>query len=622
MPEVIDSIYLPNFMLYTGPEAIPSNLDPRLQNVLFRRLYGGRRVDPALSARADEVAVIARVTDPAEWWEVDEVRTGAGTVVGKLADGTWLVTGRVGVLAIAKVRALAFVRSLKGAQFLRPSLHATLQEIRASPELLPPGCQCNGAAGSVIGIIDHGCDFVHAHFRRPDGGTRLLYLWDHGGREEKSSPCGYGRLYTREEIDRALFSGKDPYQELGYGPFLTPAGTHGTHVMDIAAGGKGPDQRGVAPHADLIFVDVALDDIPWGGSDVTEVSLGDSVRLLEAVTFIFEQVRDRPCVVNVSLGTNGGPHDGTTLVEQGIDALVIGAPDRAVVVAGGNAFQDRIHQSGRVPPEGFFDLVWHIPENNPRHHEMELWYPGKDRFHVDLLTPGGTLALSVPAGEKVGVQSLDKDVSIFVSNRLDDEDNGDNVIAVFLRADVSPGNWTLRLRGDDIHDGTFHAWIERARTIRSHFVGGDGEYSIGSISCGRNSFVTGSYDAHQAPACPLSSFTSAGPTRDGRAKPEISAPGQDVAAAQSGTPSGVIAKSGTSMSAPALTGVIALVLAEARARGLRLSHDDLCGIIIASARRSPPEEGGGWHPRYGHGRLCAQAALASVIELAGRSQGG
>ena len=90
-------------------------------------------------------------------------------------------------------------------------------------------------------------------------------------------------------------------------------GSPGTYVMDICAGnGGGSDAPGFAPEADMVFVDVSHSDIPFVGPQVVGSSFGDSTQLLEAVRYIFDKAGDRPCVVNISLGTNGGPHDGTT----------------------------------------------------------------------------------------------------------------------------------------------------------------------------------------------------------------------------------------------------------------------------------------------------------------------
>ena len=56
----------------------------------------------------------------------------------------------------------------------------------------------------------------------------------------------------------------------------------------------------------------------------------------------------------------------------------------------------------------------------------------------------------------------------------------------------------------------------------------------------------------------LASFSSRGPTVDGRTKPDISAPGVSVRAAQAGTTSGYVTESGTSMATPYVAGAAVL----------------------------------------------------------------
>jgi subtilisin family serine protease len=122
----------------------------------------------------------------------------------------------------------------------------------------------------------------------------------------------------------------------------------------------------------------------------------------------------------------------------------------------------------------------------------------------------------------------------------------------------------------------------------------------------------GSYDAHRGNV-PLSYFSSCGPTRDKRQKPEISAPGHDVKAAKSGSLVGVTTKSGTSMAAPAVTGAIAVLLAEAINRGITLPIEQIRNCVIRSARKNPPSSQG-WHDRYGFGRISVKGMIAQLKE--------
>ncbi|MBC8427822.1 S8 family peptidase [bacterium] len=591
-----------------------SRIDPRLQRLLERR-DRGITTEATVSTSVGEIAVIAKVSDLDAWNGMSEVQIGAE--VGSTPDGNRLVTARIPLSRLEYVRQQSFVISLKPGQYLRPALSATVEEIRSRKDLLPGESAGNQGEGVVVGIIDYGCDFAHQNFRNDDGSTRLLAIWNQGGRSSSSSPFGYGREYNQEEINQALQE-SEPYDALGYhvptDEELAGPGTHGTHVMDIAAGNEhGTGTSGVAPKADLIFVE--LSTIPLGTvGELLETNFGHSIRLMEAIRYIFDKAGNRPCVVNFSLATNGGPHDGSNLAEQAIDAMVNEAPNRAAVIAAANSFADGIHAAGTVPNNGFIDLHWDIRFLDFTFNELEIWYGAGNQFRLEILLPNGDSIGSVDLGTSAELEDDQGNTLIFISHRQADPNNGDNVIGIFHEPNsgLPKGMWTLRLHGVQVTDGSFHAWIERDDRGPSQFAPPhDNSHTLGSISCGQKSIVVGSYDAHK-PNTPLSYFSSSGPTRDGRHKPEISAPGHAVWAAHSRTGDEETRKSGTSMAAPAVAGVVALMLAEARARGLNLTTGQIRDILTKTTRKDPPDSCGSWHPRYGTGRVDASAAIKEV----------
>ncbi len=474
------------------------------------------------------------------------------TVIGKTDGGNFIVTGRIPVTRIEKVRNQPYVEGLKAAQLMRPMLAAATKETEAEPAQRPAGSRVSGGKGVVLGVIDYGGDFVHKNFRKSNGKTRLLSIWDQNGGNSPASPFGYGVEHSSLSLDFAM-NQANPYSAIGYFPGSL---SHGTHVMDIAAGnGNGSGVPGMAPNADLIFVNVTHDRDPIKSDDILKTSFGDSVTLLEALKYIFDKAGTRPAVVNVSLGTNGGPHDGTTLVDQGFDALVSAAPNRAVVIAASNSFDDGIHSAGKLLAGGSVDLHWDVAVTLARPIEMELWYAGTDRFKVELIGPNGALLATAAPGETKQVQIGTRVVAL-LANRLNDPNNHDNMIGAFLMSGMPGGRYTLRLTGTVVTNGKFHAWIERDNSFQSSFpTPNDNTYTIGSISCGKKVIAVGSYDANAA-SKPLSYFSSAGPTRDGRKKPEISVPGHNVWAASSQTKSGVTRMSGTSMAAPGVAGLL------------------------------------------------------------------
>ncbi|MEL6461575.1 MAG: S8 family peptidase [Cyanobacteria bacterium J06621_15] len=599
-----------------------ADIDPRLQRLMQRRRRG-LSTPPTASTEVGEVAVIAKVNDIEAWYSMTEVREGAE--VGTTVDGDIIVTARVPVSRLQSVRSSPCVISLQASQ----SLQLTTDDLTSQPEYLleklenkenltqnltdkPRGFAPEQQSKDVVvGIIDLGCDFAHQNFRHLDGSTRILALWDQDGSSEPDSPFGYGRVYRSAEINQAL-KAENPYQALGYYPGQI---AHGTHVMDIATGnGNGTGSPGIAPEADIVFVHFsngAVKAVLSDGGYAVDKSLGDTTELVEAVDFIFEIAQNRPCVINISLALHCGPHDGTALVEQSIDALVGSKPNRAVVIAAGNSYYKGIHASGKVPKNGYRDLLWDIPRGHWQYKALELWYDKQDKFQLELISPDGESLVSLQLGENGEIVDEDDNTVIYLSHRFCDPNNGDNIIGVFMESRLPGGIWTVRLYGVEVSNGNFHAWIEREDGSQTSFVTPhDNTHTVNSIGCGHNIIMVGSYDPTK-PNQPISYFSSSGPTRDGRKKPDFIAPGQNIWAAASLTGTKSYRKSGTSMSAPVVTGIIALMLSEANARDIQLDINQIRDILIQSAENNPPED-----PlqkaRYGHGSIDINTAISAI----------
>jgi subtilisin family serine protease len=589
---------------------IRTTMDPRLQMAVARGRSGVRTAATASTA-SNEIPVIAKVSNLEKWDALSEVRN--GTTIGKATDGNWIVTARIPVSRIEAVRAEDFVQSLKASRPVRPALANSVEETGARPDLLPAGTAPSGGDGVVVGIVDFGCDFAHQNFRKPGGATRIEAIWQQSATGAPGGLVRYGRLIRAAEIDAALTK-PDPYAFLGYGPepdSLSQTGTHGTHVMDIAAGnGGGSGVAGYAPQASIIFVDLAASDVPWSGAEVVGKNFGDSVQLSEAIEFIFAQAGNRPCVINLSLGTNGGPHDGSTLVEQGIDVLIAARPNRSVVIAASNSHEDGIHAAGTVPASGSVDLPWELRFGNEPA-EIEIWIPAAARVAFELIGPDGTSNGVIEPGDNQSLQDGNK-VIVVMANQLNEPSNGDTNIGIYIAGVFPAGTWTVRLHSRNGVAAPFHAWVERYDVAQSAFPApNDNTFTLGSISCGRETIVVGSYDGKKV-AKTISFFSSEGPTRDGRQKPDISAPGHGVHAAWSRTGTLVTPKSGTSMAAPAVTGLIALMYAEAVRKGGSMTALRVRQLLTDAARQNPPATAAGaWDARYGFGRLSA-AAIARV----------
>ena len=603
----------------------PWNLDPHLQEQILARAAGQEPYPPISSKRGevDEVDVIARLK-------------AAGMPIPPLfhqlrqiGEGGIFFTGTVAAGDIQTVHDHDSIASLKAGTELYLNLHNSVPAIRCNPEALDKEVKLGGKAfpgvkGSrvIVGIVDFGCDFRHANFRGPTGATRLLYLWDQSDVPPNTSdpalpPQGfnYGRELNGDRINAALGTA-DPYGALDYTP---PPSAHGTHVMDIAAGGGlepalvggkpgigsvRQSHAGVAPDASIIFVHLKNEN----------GFLGNSRHLLEAVDYIFSKAESlgMPAVVNVSLSTSGGPHDGSTLIEQAFEDL-LKEPGRAIVVSAGNAYAKEGHVDGTVKKGGMQEIQWYTDPRSPKN-EAEVWYPDLQGLTVTLVSPEGDRLGPVSLGETQDIYSGETRVGR-ISHRQHDPNNGDNQIDIRVPAlDGTPQLWKIELRSKT-SDISFHAWIEQDDSGTARF-GSPTQTAgtLGSICCSPSPLAVGAYDTSEdAYNAPLYAGTAAGPTRKGANKPDLSAPGVNVVAARS--QGGVTIQSGTSMAAAHVTGLVALLfdLAQRAGKGL-LPIDVTRKIVLAAAQRNSrfPQ----WDPRLGFGRIDGPETLKELLNTA------
>lgn len=532
-----------------------------------------------------------------------------------------IATCRLRTSAIAAVHRHPNVVSLKAGRPLGPQydLPDDLQDIAGQDREVVPlndrrrarGIRTAGD-GVAVGVVDWGLDFDHPNFKNPDGTTRLIALWDQ--RDERGPsprPYGYGTLHVRDRIDDALRTGQ-PYAALGYHPARADrgGGTHGTHVVDIAAGnGRAGGPVGIAPCADLIFVDLA--DRDTGGLE----NLGGSVRLCEAVDFCARMAHPRPWVLNLSIGRHGGPHDGTTLTELAFDELLAAAPGRFIVQSAGNYYRAGVHASGVMATGETQSVRFVTDPEDVTDNELEIWYDGDDEFEVRIDPPGAVgpiVSLGRRADLVVGGRRVGR-----VHHRARDPNNGAHHVDAFLSASAPPGIWTVTLSAIRVRRGRFDAWLERdegCRRCQTRFVVEDRDpmSTTGTIANGHLPLVVGAYDARRSD-CPPASFTSVGPTRDGRDKPDVSAPGVAVLAARSAPASAttslgaLVRKSGSSMATPHVTGAVALCLG---LTGTSLSASELRRLVLDTADAADSV-------RLGFGRLNIGTATAAAARVVG-----
>ncbi|MBQ1783546.1 MAG: S8 family serine peptidase [Gammaproteobacteria bacterium] len=583
----------------------PLSFDPALRELLLRATGDATGTVAESEGLEQRIPVMVRLHQ-------------AGVVVPELelisSFGT-IVTGRIALGAIRRVRQHPAVASLKA------SHNFNVERVVTEPVTTPPSHTARpggDGAGVYIGVIDWGFDVGHADLCDANGLSRIAWLWDQRGHSAAApSPFGYGREISREAINRALGQ-PDPYQALGYDPAaIDPRGegTHGTHVAAIAAGSgrAAGSPPGVAPAAELICVHLRGDDT--GPAD----TLGDSVRVLEAVDYILRRAGERPVVINMSLGRTGDSKDGSSPLERALDAALAARPNRAICMSAGNYFSAALHARVRLRSGNTSELCWLLPRQRRTAAELELWYGRDDRLLVELVDGSGRLMLRLAPG--ASDQCRDSAGRLLASgyHRRHDPNNGDNLINLFVHPQAPSGQWRLQIQCQHSQRGEAHAYIERDHPhSQSRFAAADADpwTSLGTICCGRLTIATAAVDGRSGQ---IAEFSSAGPTRDLRAVPLLAAPGVAIVAARSSyidaqgrrQRHGLVAKSGTSMAAPHVTGTVALMLQRATRP---LWAYEIRQLLCATARpvRAGAADG---VLRYGCGLLDTAAAVEAAASL-------
>ena len=137
------------------------------------------------------------------------------------------------------------------------ALYFSLENARAASCLtgVQQGVEGLSGKGILFACVDSGISYTHPDFRKEDGTTRILYLWDQT--IPGNPPAGYSRgtEFHAEQINEALAA--ETIQERKRIVPSEDISGHGTSVLGIGAGNgreSGGKFRGVAYEADLIVV--------------------------------------------------------------------------------------------------------------------------------------------------------------------------------------------------------------------------------------------------------------------------------------------------------------------------------------------------------------------------------
>ena len=495
--------------------------------------------------------------------------------------------------------------------------------------------------GVLIGITDWGFDYTHPNLNRRNN-LRIERAWDHF---KLSGPAPEGFNYgTEYKTPEEVLSAKGDTSGLyGYG-------THGTHVAGIC-GGLGTSEGhciGQAPKAHYIMGSFYLDEASW----------------LDQVAWMkkYAQEVGKRLVINSSWGMyNFSTLDGTSHLSQAINAY----SDSGIVFvtsAGNNGDADyhlqrtfgngdtlRSHATYLSSGVGQCLLYWGEPAaTSPMGNQFKAAFALIQNstgrlFYSPFYSTTNDIAY-LDSFLVCDNDSIHYDIMVESSNPLDGRPHvllnvaKSNKYKLLMICTADTGVTVNIWNVGNVQNHAGNTGCDFAAISSYGCIKGDNNYGIGEPACAEKTIsvaahIADYYDNGEYIYGTIANFSSHGPTLDGRNKPEISAPGYGVVSSLSswydaGTSYSPIytersggrsyswaTMSGTSMSSPAVTGIVALMLQA----NPRLTVNQIRDILFSTSRND--RKTGALHandsisPIWGHGKADALRAVSAAYEL-------
>lgn len=421
----------------------------------------------------------------------------------------------------------------------------------------------NQGQGVLIGFVDTGIDYQNPLFRKEDGSSRILGIWDQTLETGVLDPVNgfqalYGTQYSREEIDQAL-AAPDP---LALVPSADENG-HGTFLASVAAGGEDPDQdfTGAAPRASIAMVKLKpakayLRDfyLIREGADAYQEN-----DIMMGVAYLLHLARrfSMPLVICLGLGTNQGSHVGKSPLGLYLDDINIYA-GTAVITAAGNETGYGHHYRAVTRPEETLQTVELNVGEKDSGFSMEFWAQDVDIYRVGFISPTGEVVDPLPSSteEENVIRFLVEQTEITVFSSIVNTATGSQMVFIRFK-DPMPGIWNLTVSSALNITGAFHIWLPSRGFISdtTYFLRPDPDTLVTGPGNSQYALTVSAYD-HTTGGIYIHS--SRGFSRSGQIKPELAAPGVNITGA--GLRSGFVQRSGTSAAAAHAAGAAAILL--------------------------------------------------------------
>ena len=243
----------------------------------------------------------------------------------------------------------------------------------------------------LIGFIDTGIDYTHPAFRRPDGLSRIVGIWDRTLQTgQPPFDLSYGTAYSQEELNQALGM-EDPFS-------LVPSrdeNGHGTFLAGVAAGSALPQQSfsGAAPEALIAMVKLKpakeyLKEIFYVTGSAPAYQSTDIMLGIRYLILLADALK-KPLVLCLGLGSNQGSHSGSSPLDSMLSVTDQYRGIHAVTAAGNEAGKAH-HLLGTAANSGAYEAVEILVEPGTSGFCAELWGQPPEVYAVGFESPWGS----------------------------------------------------------------------------------------------------------------------------------------------------------------------------------------------------------------------------------------
>lgn len=463
----------------------------------------------------------------------------------------------------------------------------------------------------LIGFIDTGIDYTHPAFRRPDGLSRIVGIWDQTLQTgQPPFDLNYGTAYSQEELNQALGM-EDPFS-------LVPSrdeNGHGTFLAGVAAGSALPQQSfsGAAPEALIAMVKLKpakeyLKEIFYVTGSAPAYQSTDIMLGIRYLILLADALK-KPLVLCIGLGSNQGSHSGSSPLDSMLSVTDQYRGIHAVTAAGNEAGKAH-HFYGTAANSGAYEAVEILVEPGTSGFCAELWGQPPEVYAVGFESPLGEVIQKLPPriSFSENISFILENTRIFVTSEIVQTVSGQQLI--FIRfSDPTPGSWKIRVYTDSFNNGNYHIWlpITGFSDPDVRFLRPNPDTTLTVPSASVSTMTTAAYNAYDNS---LFLNSSRGFTRTGQIKPDFAAPGVNVFGPN--LRGGFTTATGTSVAAAITVGACAQMVewGMRRTPPRIFNNSELKALFIRGADRSRQE----LYPNreWGYGTLNVYQVFSSL----------